>query len=181
MLPGSETVLTWTKSAVVGPVDLEVSRDNGLHWERIASRIEETSFTWTVTQPFASQARLRVMKSDAGSIADVSDAPFLIGETTDVPRPGVTVASLSAPLPNPFTGTVSISLVVPARTRADAAVYDLGGRRVRDLVAGELPAGPHPLTWDGRDASGAPQSPGIYFVRVQAAEFRAIRRVVLIR
>lgn len=181
MLPGSESVLAWSKSAVVGPVDLEVSRDNGVHWERIASRIEETSFTWTVSQPFATQARLRVMKSGANSIADVSDAPFLIGETTDAPLPGPTVASLSVPQPNPFAGRVSMTLVVPSRMRASATIYDLRGRRVRELVSGELEAGAHPLTWDGRDEAGARQPPGVYFVGAQWSGSRTVRRLVLLR
>lgn len=181
MLPGSEAVLAWSKSGVVGPVDLEVSRDNGAHWERIASRIEETSFTWTVSQPFTTQARLRVMKSGAGSIADVSDATFLIGETTDVPRQDVTIASLSTPLPNPFARTVSMALVVPSRMRASATIYDLGGRRVRELVAGELEAGSYALTWDGRDEAGTRQPPGVYFVGAQWSGFRTVRRLVLLR
>jgi hypothetical protein len=180
MLPGAERTLQWSAGSTVGPVDLEVSRDSGTHWEPIATRVQETSYTWTVTPPFSFHARLRVSKTGASSIADASNADFVIGETTDVPPVGPATVSLSLPHPNPFAGTVSMSLQLAERTHASAAVYDPRGRRVRELVATELEAGSHPLAWDGRDETGARQSPGIYFVRVQAGSFQVIRRVALI-
>src|SRR5262249_8216175 len=151
------------------------------HWKPIATGIQETSYAWTVTPPFSNHARLRVSKTGAGSVADASNADFVIGETTGVPPAAPVTTSLSMARPNPFAGTVSISLAVGARAVARASVFDPRGRRVRDLIAAELEAGPHPLSWDGRDDGGSAQAPGIYFVHVDAGDFHATRRVVLIR
>ena len=46
-------------------------------------------------------------------------------------------------------------------------IYDLSGRRVRDLSRGtEHPSGERRVEWDGRDEVGAVVAPGIYLVRV---------------
>jgi hypothetical protein len=47
-------------------------------------------------------------------------------------------------------------------------VYDLQGRRVRDLsVQEERPSGEHRLPWDGRDEGGRLVPPGMYLVRIR--------------
>ena len=46
-------------------------------------------------------------------------------------------------------------------------VYDLSGRRVRDLsTATSYPSGERRIEWDGRDEDGVRVPPGIYLVRV---------------
>ena len=52
---------------------------------------------------------------------------------------------------------------------------------MRSLSDGELAAGEHFVRWDGRDARGGVCATGIHFVRMQAAGFRAERRLVLTR
>ena len=51
--------------------------------------------------------------------------------------------------------------------RLHVEVFDLAGRRVRDLsVERAHPSGEHRLAWDGRDDSGRRPPPGIYVVHV---------------
>lgn len=45
-------------------------------------------------------------------------------------------------------------------------VFDLGGRRVRQILSAEQPAGSYEHTWDGRDEGNNLVPPGIYVVRV---------------
>ena len=75
--PGSVT-LSWTKSATVALVDLDVSRNGGVTWERIASNVAGTTYGWRVTPPGSSQALLRVRPSGISTVTDASDAPFTI-------------------------------------------------------------------------------------------------------
>jgi hypothetical protein len=78
------------------------------------------------------------------------------------PRPETPVTSLE-PSPNPFRESVSVRAAAASGGAIEAAaVYDVSGRRVR-----ELPAAGASLTWDGRDASGRPVPAGIYFVRAR--------------
>jgi hypothetical protein len=63
----------------------------------------------------------------------------------------------------------------------DLAVYDVTGRRVRQVVQGVLPAGRHTLVWDLTDSGGKAVSPGVFFVRAIAGEYRRVHKLVVLR
>ena len=70
--------------------------------------------------------------------------------------------------PNPFNPAV----VIPLDLATDAAgvsltVYDVLGRRVRQLWQGSLPVGMHRFIWNGRDEVGRNVAAGVYFYRVE--------------
>ena len=70
--------------------------------------------------------------------------------------------------PNPFNPAV----VIPLDLATDAAavsltVYDVLGRRVRQVWDGSLEAGTHRFTWDGRDAAGKAVAAGVYIYQVE--------------
>ena len=69
--------------------------------------------------------------------------------------------------PNPFNPAV----VLPLDLAKDAAevsltVYDVLGRRVRQVWDGPLGAGSHRFVWDGRDAAGKDVAAGVYVYQV---------------
>lgn len=94
------------------------------------------------------------------------------------PRPSA--LALRATSPNPFTQRLSLTLAVPAATRGAVRIYDVQGKSVRTLTDGPLEAGEHALEWDGRDASGQPAAPGMYFLAADAGGQSARLRVVRI-
>ncbi|MCY3666351.1 MAG: T9SS type A sorting domain-containing protein [Gemmatimonadetes bacterium] len=70
--------------------------------------------------------------------------------------------------PNPFNPAV----VLPLELATDAAgvsltVYDVLGRRVRQVWQGPLGAGTHRFVWDGRDEAGKAVAAGVYLYRVE--------------
>ena len=60
-------------------------------------------------------------------------------------------------------------------------VYDTAGRLVRQLLNGELAAGPQMLEWDGRDSLGRTVSSGRYFFRIRADDVETVRSVTVVR
>jgi hypothetical protein len=88
--------------------------------------------------------------------------------------------TLDAPTPNPARFATSFRYAAERPVHTVAAIYDLSGRMVRQ-IANQVLAGSGVLTWDGDTASGAVASPGIYFLRVEAAGQAWQRRVVRIR
>ena len=98
------------------------------------------------------------------------------GETDD------SAAGLLGPsVPNPFTPATTIHFTVPQAGVVDLGVYNVLGRRIRTLHAGDVSAGEHSRVWDGRDDLGAEAPPGIYFVRITQGEVTESRRLVLVR
>jgi hypothetical protein len=89
---------------------------------------------------------------------------------------------LLAPIPNPFQErtVLAYDLARPARVVLD--LYDVRGRLVRSLVAGEMQdAGRHTVDWDGRNTAGVAAGAGLYFGRLDAGGESDVRRVVRIR
>jgi FlgD Ig-like domain len=92
------------------------------------------------------------------------------------------VLSLEPARPNPFRERTTISFSLPAASSVQLAIYDVGGRMVRQLHAGaELAAGPHRIDWDGRDHAGRPAAPGMYYYRLSTGPESATKRVLLLR
>jgi len=61
------------------------------------------------------------------------------------------------------------------------SVYALTGQRVRTLVDGVLAVGMHASVWDGRDDSGRAVASGMYLLRLETGNFRALQKMLLVR
>jgi hypothetical protein len=71
--------------------------------------------------------------------------------------------------PNPFNPNTRIVYEVPGTGRVTLRVYDVKGKLVRNLVDGEQEAGPHAITWNGRDETGRRAVTGVYLYRLTFA------------
>lgn len=102
--------------------------------------------------------------------------------------PAYTVVANSYPSPFlPGAGeraAVTLRFELRAVQPGSLTIYDIAGRRVRELAKGEqFQAGTNERGWDGRDDAGEPAASGIYFAQLQTAgggRSRAVR-IVLIR
>jgi len=75
----------------------------------------------------------------------------------------------------------TISYALPAEAAVRLSVHDAGGRLVRDLESGPRTAGPHEVTWDGRDGEGNTVAAGVYFVRLDGDRQSRTSKLVLVR
>ena len=92
-------------------------------------------------------------------------------------RPDLPVAFvLEANYPNPFNPATRIRYAHPEVAPVRLSVYDVQGRLVRVLAQGVREAGTHKLVFE---AGGLPS--GVYFYRLEAGTFRAMRSMLLLR
>ena len=76
-------------------------------------------------------------------------------------------------------GSIRLALGIARAGQGTVVVYDLGGRRVRQLIDGEwLAVGTKAIAWDGRDDHGRLVPRGVYFVHARIGSASAVRRVV---
>ncbi len=89
--------------------------------------------------------------------------------------------AIAGNFPNPFNPSTAISFSLPKTGTASLAVYDITGRKVRDLAAGLMTAGAHSAVWNGRDASGRAVSSGVYFARLSLGGAAVTHRMTLMK
>lgn len=90
-------------------------------------------------------------------------------------------AALLASAPNPGRPGTTIAFELPSRQAITLAIYDVRGRRVRTLAAGDFAAGRHGLYWNGRGDAGEEAAAGIYFARLTTTTERHTRKLALVR
>jgi hypothetical protein len=84
--------------------------------------------------------------------------------------------------PNPFNPSTIIAYDLPEPATVDLVVFDVTGRVVRTLVAGErVPAGRHEAVWNGRDAAGRSVAAGVYLCRLAAGGYVETRSLSLVK
>jgi flagellar hook capping protein FlgD len=88
--------------------------------------------------------------------------------------------ALSGARPNPCVRSTAIAFALPQAADVRLGVYDVRGRRVRELVATTVAPGRHTVEWTGAGDDGRALANGIYFVRFDADAYHAISRVVLL-
>jgi len=143
------------------------SWDRMLHVWDMPTPLDQLSNTWTTFQGNAQRTGVAFQ----GEVTAVE-------EEDNLPR----AFTVQAPHPNPFNPSTTIKLYVApgADQHLEVSVFDLRGRRVRRLHSGNVEAGWHQLTWDGRDESGRGQSSGLYFLQARhAGEARTFKMTLV--
>ncbi|MBN2169746.1 MAG: right-handed parallel beta-helix repeat-containing protein [Candidatus Krumholzibacteriota bacterium] len=89
---------------------------------------------------------------------------------------------LAANYPNPFNPETAIRFGLPAYAAVDLEIFDVAGRRVATLLAGEaLPAGWHVMTWQGREDVGRALASGVYLYRLRADGQARVGKMTLLK
>jgi hypothetical protein len=117
-------------------------------------------------------------------IVDSGENLELYGNVNEVPFATRTVKvpvipaeySLAQNYPNPFNPETTIEFGMPDDAQVKVTVFNVLGQVVTSLVDSEMPAGYHVVTWDASDMAS-----GVYFYRIQAGEYTATKRMVLMK
>ena len=83
---------------------------------------------------------------------------------------------LSEPYPNPFNDTSSIRFDLPSNNFVNLNLIDINGRSVRKIIKGYYQSGYHNTIINGNNLAS-----GVYFLNMQAGDYSAIKKIVLIR
>jgi hypothetical protein len=89
--------------------------------------------------------------------------------------------SLSQNYPNPFNPATNIEFRLVKATHVKLEIFNIVGQRVRTLVDEDMKAGTYVADWDGNDENGKAVSSGIYFYRMEAADFSDMKKMLLVK
>jgi hypothetical protein len=84
--------------------------------------------------------------------------------------------SLEQNYPNPFNPSTTIGYQVPRAGAVKLVVYDIAGREVAELVNDRREAGVYEVRFDATGLAS-----GVYFYRVQAGDFIATKKLILLK
>jgi pimeloyl-ACP methyl ester carboxylesterase len=84
--------------------------------------------------------------------------------------------SLEQNYPNPFNPVTTIRFGLAMTVNVNLTMYDILGRRVAVLVNERMGAGNHQVKFDGTHLAS-----GVYFYRIQAGDFVATKRLLLLK
>ena len=84
--------------------------------------------------------------------------------------------NLSQNYPNPFNPTTNISYTLPKTGNVKLVVFDILGREISTLVNGVKTAGTHVVNFNASNLSS-----GVYFYRIEAGDYTATKKMMLVK
>ena len=108
------------------------------------------------------------------------EEPSDAGDWTDNPNAPKSF-TLFQNQPNPFNPETKISYYLAKACQVRLTIYNVLGQRVKTLFDGHQDVGTQTLLWDGRGDDGVQLSSGIYFYRLQAANFHQTKKMILMK
>ncbi|NQV37415.1 MAG: T9SS type A sorting domain-containing protein [Candidatus Marinimicrobia bacterium] len=117
--------------------------------------------------------------------------PFTSQDTYQINTSGLTIKgsesnipnqySLNQNYPNPFNPNTTINFTIPTESYTRIVVYDIMGRKVKELINSRLTAGSHNILWNGKNNFGIESSTGIYFAKMTTPEYSKTIKMVLMK
>jgi len=154
----TRTLSTSAKAPIVRRVLCDLPSQEG-HPALVATGGSGAIVTWTDTRN--------------GKDADIYAMQVLEVGTVDVPGPAADEFTFFGPSRNPAHGSLTLRFALPRQARVQLTIYDVAGRRVRELASGARPAGEQAIAWDLRDERGYEVSAGLYFAVSRRKDVRS--------
>ena len=83
--------------------------------------------------------------------------------------------------PNPFNPITTIRYDLSKESFVDITIYDMLGNVVFNLVNTDESSGYKSIQWDATNNQGEPVSAGVYLYKIQAGDFVATKKMILLK
>ena len=179
---GNRVQLKWTTATESNNKGFEIERKVGSKQQAVGNKWQTIGFVrgnGTTAQPNnysfqdgsvqegTYQYRLKQIDFD-GSFKYSDIVEVLIDQPAEF--------SLFQNYPNPFNPTTKISWQSPVGSWQTLKIYDVLGNEVKTLVNEFKPAGKYEVEFDGSNLAS-----GIYFYRLTAGKFSAVKKLILVK
>ena len=83
--------------------------------------------------------------------------------------------------PNPFNPTTTIEYEIPKAGDVEVTIFDIQGRKVRELEKSTRNTGSYRVVWDSRNDAGRIVASGTYFYRIQFNGSQLVNKLLLLK
>ncbi len=187
---GQSVIIEWTTACERDNLGfiLERLQDNQNTWQVVASyrtcsdlagqgtTSQQSCYAYTDAQT-ESGATYAYRLSDVSVNGEQHTYKSVSVETEALPQ----TTQLDKAYPNPFNPQTRITYHLANATNVEIVVYDMLGRKVRDLYTGKQTAGSYEIDWNGTDKAGNLVPSGAYFVKMNADHRTLVEKVLFIK
>jgi hypothetical protein len=170
---------------------------NGSYWKANVLLPSEIRFAFATTEPTKGQGNLLMVEFEVRPNTDGRTSPLILdninlsnslaiaknnGSVTVIPS----TFSLRQNYPNPFNPDTWIPYQLAEPANVVINIYNVSGQLVHTIDIGYRQAGFYldkmdAVYWDGRSESGERVGSGVYFYRIKAGDFTAVRKLVVLK
>ena len=185
-------------SKVLKAVDvLPTSKLNGSYWRANFDKQGEVRFAFASVQPTLGGGNLftiefEVFENTDGRVSPLTLESVQLSESLNVTKINGSVTilpqntSLLQNYPNPFNPDTWLPFKLARNAPVTINIYDAKGQIIRTISLGNKLAGvyttkEHAAYWDGRSSYGEKVASGVYYYTLEAGEFRATRKMVILK
>jgi hypothetical protein len=187
LVKGEKYLLEFDARAINSPRVIEVEVKNGF-WPNNNYSRRGLTFIQTEMRRFSHEFEMEEQSdSNAEIVINVggSDISVIVDNISlKIPITSVEDKKEGIPLkyhlennyPNPFNPKTIINYELPITNDVDLSIYNMLGQKVATLVSEKKNAGYHQVEWDATNYAS-----GIYYYKIKAGDFQAVRKMVLLR
>jgi trimeric autotransporter adhesin len=153
---------------------------DGTSWSPLGSGVKGTIRAFTVFDE-------KLIVGGGFQSAGGKVAPYIAAWTKKDFSKEVEQSSLPSPLrliqnyPNPFNPSTTIEFTILSSGKANLSIYDIMGRKVRELFSGNVSAEIRTVLWDGKDDSGIAVSSGVYIARLNIGKYTSSIKMLMMK
>ncbi len=143
--------------------------DGGLTWPQVLTQINDTMYSnYFINSEtgYTGGSKGRIFKTTTGGVTGLNQI------STEIPSE----YSLQQNYPNPFNPSTIIKFSIPQSAFVNLAIYDMLGKKVDELVNGNLKAGYFEVNWNAEKFSS-----GIYLYKLSTDNFNLVKKMTLIK
>jgi hypothetical protein len=172
---GSQVSLYWSTASETNNQGFEIERSAGEEFlvvgfvEGKGTTTETTNYSFTDAGLENGSYSYRLKQVDYDGTYEYSDETFAVVE-------GPVSFSLQQNYPNPFNPVTLIKYSIPKQDLVSVKVFDATGQEVASLMHEVQEPGSYTVTFDGSTLSS-----GVYFYRIIAGDFNAVKKMSLIK
>ncbi len=160
---------------------------NGENYNKVINKRNNTHYSIAIVNPYGISSEdvtirlifndnhfgnisIKNIKLNAKKFKDITLGNFVINKFR-----------LVGNYPNPFNPSTTIVFEIPKHCKVKIDIYNVLGELVRTFVNETLPNGHYEKTWYGDDNFGKKLSSGVYYYRLQAGEYTAVKKMILLK